>query len=285
MIQNSRVNQKYELAKIGFMQGRLSPMVNGKIQAFPMEHWRKEIPLAAEIGLTRMEWTLDQDGLNDNPFMTVTGQDEVSAICKKWGMSIPSVTGDCFMQSPFFKKNYDSVSLLQDFENVVKSCSRLGTKIIVFPLVDNSSVLNSEEEDFLVRELMGRKNFLDKYGVRIAFESDFAPKELARLISRFSPDTFGINYDIGNSASLGFDPNIEFEAYGERIINVHVKDRPLGGTTVPLGDGSANFEVVFNRLRKIKYNSNLILQTARSKDGQHKEFVVRFSDFVIERFL
>ena len=45
--------------------------------------------------------------------------------------------------------------------------------------------------------------------------------------------------DIGNSASLGLNPLDEFEAFGDRILNVHVKDRVLGGTTVPLGLGNA----------------------------------------------
>ena len=31
---------------IGFMQGRLSPLVNGKIQAFPWDYWRDEFSLA-----------------------------------------------------------------------------------------------------------------------------------------------------------------------------------------------------------------------------------------------
>ena len=28
---------------VGFMQGRLSPMVDGKIQAFPWGHWQEEL--------------------------------------------------------------------------------------------------------------------------------------------------------------------------------------------------------------------------------------------------
>ena len=33
-------------SRIGFMQGRLSPMVNGKIQAFPYETWKNEFAIA-----------------------------------------------------------------------------------------------------------------------------------------------------------------------------------------------------------------------------------------------
>ena len=32
--------------KIGFMQGRLSSKVNGKIQAFPWESWKEEFEIA-----------------------------------------------------------------------------------------------------------------------------------------------------------------------------------------------------------------------------------------------
>ena len=84
----------------------------------------------------------------------------------------------------------------------------------------------------MLRTLTG----VERSGVSIVFESDYEPAALARFIAQLGPD-FGVNYDIGNSASLGFDPAEEIGAYGARIRNVHVKDRVRGGTTVPLGTG------------------------------------------------
>ena len=49
----------------------------------------------------------------------------------------------------------------------------------------------------------------------------------------------------------------------------HIKDRVKNGKTIRLGKGNANFSKLFNNLRKIRYNGNLILQTARSKNNQH----------------
>ena len=49
--------------RIGFMQGRLSALVDGKIQAFPWDEWREEFPRAKALGLGRMEWTIDQERL------------------------------------------------------------------------------------------------------------------------------------------------------------------------------------------------------------------------------
>ena len=53
--------------RIGFMQGRLSPIVGGQMQAFPWTHYRDEYPLAELCGLGLMEWTLDQERLYENP--------------------------------------------------------------------------------------------------------------------------------------------------------------------------------------------------------------------------
>jgi hexulose-6-phosphate isomerase len=92
---------------------------------------------------------------------------------------------------------------------------------------------------------------------------------------------FGINYDIGNSAALGFNPQEEFAAYGARIVNVHIKDRMLGGTTVPLGTGSANFDAVFEALAKVNYRGNFILQTARAVDGNHSSSLSTYRDMAV----
>ena len=65
----SEVKLSYsEIPRIGFMQGRLSPQVDGKIQAFPWQHWRDEFPAAQKLNIPLMEWTLDHDRLTEeNP--------------------------------------------------------------------------------------------------------------------------------------------------------------------------------------------------------------------------
>ena len=115
----------------------------------------------------------------------------------------------------------------------------------------------------------------------MVFESDYVPRDLARFIARLDPDLFGINYDMGNSAALGFNPHKEFAAYGQRVFNVHVKDRVLGGTTVPLGTGSVNFDAVFAALAQINYRGNFILQTARDADGNHADVLCTYRDMTV----
>lgn len=270
------------LERIGFMQGRLSPMVEGRIQAFPWTHWRDEFPLAERHGLRLMEWTLDQDRLHENPLLTSEGRALVGSLRDRHRIGIPSLTGDCFMQAPFWKADASCRTGLQDdFLAVAQGCAAAGIGMIVVPLVDNGRLDDRRQEDVLVEFLNGLSGFLGANRLRVAFESDQAPAELARFIDRLAPDFFGINYDIGNSAALGFSPVEEIAAYGSRITNVHVKDRLLGGTTVPLGQGAADFNAVFAALGGIGYRGNFILQTARAPDGRHAETLCMYRDKVV----
>ena len=63
---------------------------------------------------------------------------------------------------------------------------------------------------------------------------------------------------------------------GRRILNVHVKDRKLGGTTVPLGTGDADLPKVLSLLVARGYRGNFILQTARAEDGDHEGAIRRY---------
>ena len=269
------------MSGIGFMQGRLCEPVGGRIQAFPQDHWRDEFPLAQELGFPLIEWTLDREGLYENPVMSEAGRAEIRALCSKYGVGVLSLTGDCFMQAPFYKAAADQKrALFEDLKAVLQACAALGIRYVVVPLVDNGSLETGAQETELRQKLLELVATLRDFGVAIIFESDFEPQRLARFIASFPVAAFGVNYDIGNSAALGFDPAKEIASYGARILNVHVKDRLLGGTTVPLGSGNADFPTVFRALRRARYTGNFILQTARAADGNHAGALCRYRDMV-----
>lgn len=269
--------------QIGFMQGRLCERVDGKIQAFPWRDWESEFPAAASIDLRLMEWTLDQERLHENPLMTTEGQEKIRTLCQHHDLVIPSLTGDCFMQAPFWKVDGQTRTDLQaDFLAIGRACSAVGIRMMVVPLVDNGHLDTAEQEDVLVDFLVAQQPFLAEHQLQVIFESDFTPPELARFIARLPVERFGINYDIGNSAALGFNPTEEFATYGLRVVNVHVKDRVLGGTTVPLNCGSADFNAVFAALAQQKYQGNFILQTARAAKGNHSEVLISYRDMTLQ---
>jgi L-ribulose-5-phosphate 3-epimerase len=254
------------------MQGRLSPIIDGRIQAFPWDYWQSEFPVAARLGFSILEWTLDQERLRENPLLTRIGQKEIRHLMENFDVRVQSVTGDNFMQAPFYKAAIaERGDLLDDLRLVAEGCGRIGAKYLVMPLVDNGSLETRAQEEDLRMGLDQIRAVLSDSGVSILFESDLPPSALKRFIEGFDDRVFGINYDIGNSAALGFDPVEEISAYGARIRNVHVKDRQFGGTTVPLGCGNADFHSVFDSLKKVGYVGDFILQTARADDGRHAE--------------
>ena len=269
------------MAKIGFMQGRLSPIEEGKIQAFPWKYWRDEFPLAQRHGFPSMEWTIDQERLSENPLMTEDGRQEIRRLCVQHGIEIPSLTGDCFMQAPFWKSDGERrTALLDDMATVLEAAAELGVRYIVVPLVDNGRLENEQQVEALYSGLETVYSLMGDGDIQIAFESDFPPQRLQNFIASLDEALFGINYDIGNSAALGYDPSEEITAYGSRILNVHVKDRILGGTTVPLGQGNADLPCVFQLLKETGYRGEYILQTARAVDWDHVGVLCRYRDMV-----
>lgn len=266
---------------IGFMQGRLSPQIDGKIQAFPARHWREEFALAQRFGFPLIEWTIDHDGFDDNPVMSSAGQSEIRMLQKRHGVVVASVTADSFMHAPFFKATGDSAAAwFDELRRLFDAAMDLQIRYLVVPLVDSGRVDSPSEADRLHDGLRRIIDGAGRLGPKIVFESDLPPHELRDFIAAYPAESFGINYDIGNSASLGHDPRAEIAAYGARIDNVHVKDRLLGGTTVPLGAGAADLPLVFRLLSSSGYRGSYILQTARATDGDHCGVLCEYRDRV-----
>ena len=261
--------------RIGFMQGRLSPEVAGRIQAFPWAHWRQEFAIAARLGFSLMEWTLDHARLNENPIMTPAGRREMGSLAAAHQVRLGALTGDLFMQMPFWKADAKA-ELVASFDAVLDGCAAAGIGTIVVPLVDNGSIKCPKEADALSRVLLARTSRLRRDGLVIAFECDLAPEALTALIANYPEDAFGITYDTGNSAALGYDCRAELAAYLPRIVHVHIKDRMRGGGTVPLGTGSAQLAIAIALLERGGYRGNYVLQTARAGDGDHAGALARY---------
>ena len=261
--------------RIGFMQGRLSPEVAGRIQAFPWAHWREEFAIAARLGFSLMEWTLDHARLEANPIMTPAGRREIGALAAAHKVRPGALTGDLFMQMPFWKADAKA-ELVASLDAVLDGCAAAGIGTIVVPLVDNGSLTSREEADALSRVLLARTSRLRRDGLVIAFECDLAPEALAAFIADYPQDAFGITYDTGNSAALGYDCRAELAAYLPRIVHVHIKDRMRGGGTVPLGAGSAQLPIAVALLERGGYRGNYVLQTARAGNGDHAGAPARY---------
>ena len=91
--------------------------------------------------------------------------------------------------------------------------------------------------------------------------------EKSELIKAVNSPFVKINYDTGNSACLGYNLSEEFNAYGEYISDIHIKDRLLNGGSVFFGEGNVDFDLFFEELKKLNYNGPIIFQLYRDDEG------------------
>ena len=274
MMKNSNIADK-----IGFIQGRLSKVENNRIQIFPVRNWKAEFQVACVNDINKIEWTIDSETISENPLINSETLTEILELKNHYSIQVPSVTCDYFMEKPPWQ---ESERDLEDvLTKIMNGMHLLNSTKLVIPLVDNSSLSNSKYITTVINFFERINPKIVENNIQICFESDFPPQNLADFIKKFPKNNYGVNYDMGNSASLGYLPYEEFELYGSRIINVHIKDRLLYGKSVPLGEGSADFKSVFRCLKSTNYNGNYILQTARDAQGKHLSALLKYRSMVI----
>jgi hexulose-6-phosphate isomerase len=138
---------------------------------------------------------------------------------------------------------------------------------IVLPFVDGSALRSVAEKAALAPLLRELTPDAAAAGVELHVEADFLPHELAAMLADVDHPLIKANYDIGNSASLGFDCRQELSVLARWLGSVHVKDRVLGGGTVPLGKGAADLPAAFRSIREAGFSRWLIMQIARDEPG------------------
>ena len=265
--------------RIGIMQGRLSPPVGGRIQAFPGNTWKKEFKEAATIGFDEIEFIFEAPDCKSNPLFTREGLHKIKRISDETGIQVNYVCADYFMERPFFRvSESDRDQSTETLKYLIKQCAKIEIKGIEIPLVDNSKIETEEEVELLTECLKECLTVVETYEIKLVLETSLNPDDFKALLQRINHPLIGANYDTGNSASLGYDPEEEVLKLGKWIDNVHIKDRLLGGNTVPLGEGNTDFDLVFKTLGKISYKGSFILQAAR--DENKLEVASRYLAFV-----
>jgi hexulose-6-phosphate isomerase len=269
------------VTRIGIIQGRLLPPVNGKIQAFPRENWEEDFRLAAAAQLDCIEWIYDSHSEGVNPVGTDSGIVRMNEVIAHCGVAVHALCADYFMDKPLVRgAQGERKRRLDKLEWLLCQCSKVRIERIVLPFVDESAITTPAEEKALAECLRRVLPVAERLGVELHLEAALSPEALQMFLARVPHPLLKVNYDSGNSASLGYRPQDEFAAYGERIGSVHIKDRKRGGGTVPLGTGDTDFPATFSGLRALDYTGDFILQVARGITGNEVAWAKRNRSFV-----
>ena len=251
------------------MQGRLLPKYRGRFQAHPVGYWKDEFPIARDLGLDCIEFIFDFNNFRLNPIWTDSGINEIKKISLNTGIDVYSICADFFMECPFHADDIELRKLANSVAtDLIKKCGDLGVSNLVIPCVDHSSLKTPDEINIFTDEIQKVIPYAETFGVNLALETDLNPSEFKGLLTQLNSSSVKVNYDCGNSASLGYDFKKELEAYGSKISDLHIKDRIRGGGSVFLGLGAAKIkEFVEAFVPKFNFNGPVILQLYRDEEG------------------
>lgn len=244
------------------MQGRLLPRVGDRIQAFPAGEWETEFDLARRAGYDAIELIFDGPL---NPLLSERGRTRINSASASSGLIVTSVSGDYFMHVPIFGPSADECEpILCD---LIAACAEAGIPRINVPLEETSALNTAADVTAAAAALERPLAVAERHAIALAIECSLAPENLRAFVALVGHPSLGVNYDLGNSAAMGYCTDYALELLSDSLTGVHVKDRlRLFGATVPLGTGDADFPSHFAVLRRIRYAGPYIIQGARGDD-------------------
>ncbi len=253
---------------LGVMQGRLLPKYKGRYQAHPIGYWQKEFQLVKNMGLSCIEFILDFNDAELNPLLKLGGLDEIKAVSEATGVVVQTVCADYFMEAPLHSE--DPAVGDHSYEimiQLIHNAALLGVTDIVIPCVDNARLKCEKTIHRFVEKIKFVIPFAERLSINLSLETDLPPRAFCQLLDACNSSRVTVNYDLGNSAALGYDPVEELNAYGNKISDIHIKDRIFDGGPVVLGQGSANFDSFFATLKELNYVGPFIMQAYRDDEG------------------
>jgi hexulose-6-phosphate isomerase len=268
------------MKKISIMQGRLSPKFEGRFQAFPAESWEKEFYLAQSLGIYSIEWIFEKPYAIENPMSNEQGINLLKNLIEDTGVQIKSICADYYM-TEFLIKNGDSIEgNWAHLFWLLKQAKNLDITYVVIPFVDDSALKTPECRQALVLALKKFLKKVENFNIELHLESDMLPKDFLNILTDVNHPLLKMNYDIGNSASLGYNPDEEFQLLGKYLGSIHIKDRVLNGSTVPLGTGNADFKKCFRWFEYLGFNRWFVLQAARGNENEERETIKSQMKFI-----
>jgi hexulose-6-phosphate isomerase len=240
-----------------------------------------EFARAREAGLYCIEWIYELPHEAENPLRSDSGLAELRRLSAEYGVAVRSICADYYMTQPLVSDDAGKNDYVVDhLKWLLGRANLLGATYIVLPFVDSSSLKTEGGRAALVELLREIAPHATAADVELHLETDFPPDVFADILRNIDHPMVRCNYDIGNSASLGFDPRWEVRTLAPWLGSVHVKDRIFRGGTVPLGSGNADLPTAFRMIAEAGFDRWFILQVARSKLGGEVRWSASNRDFV-----
>ena len=267
--------------KFLLVQGRALPQSDESLQSFPF-NWSDEFPLIQQLGFDGIEWIYDKKSEFTNPILDSEESQKIKSISKKFNVSLENIVFDWFITNSLFRK--DEISLknkIKKLVDLIEKSQNIGFKQIIFPLLEENAINNSNDMDIFLKIFSDDiLSVLNLNKIEIHFETSLPPISELEFISKLDHNQTKICFDMGNSASMGYDPADVLNSIAPYLGTVHIKDRLLGGDSVPLGEGAVDFSKVFSILNEINFSGYFSFQAYRDKNSNNTELLSLYQKFI-----
>jgi len=239
--------------EIGIIQGRLSTPDEG-FQECPV-NWKKEFETLKRLKLNHIEWIVTKSSFHNNPiFLRDVRSYPVHSICAD------NVVSTLVDNREFLEHNLFPIC---------EAALRNNIKSVTIPLLEDSSVEDSRKLDNFCNSFA---HVCSRYpSINFSLETELSLSKVPSLLS-ISPNV-SLTYDTGNTTSYGISHKEYILSFGDKITNVHIKDRRRSGVSVAPLTGDTNFNEIFTYLAKKGYSGVYTLQTARDSTKKEEETV------------
>ena len=158
---------------------------------------------------------------------------------------------------------------VDQLKKICHYATRQNILTLVCPMMGASSLENRNWVEVY------KKLSTDYPSIRFSFETELRASEIIDDLN--SCEKFFVTYDTGNTTCYGFDHTEEITLLGSKINNVHLKDKRKGSDdSVRPFTGDTNFGLIFNKLREINYQGNLVLETFRGITGDERQTLLKY---------
>lgn len=269
------------MKKISIMQGRTICSENNTIQSFPFQSWIKEFPFLKNLKIKKLQWIYENSKNYRNPILSRSFLKRKFLIKKNYNVTIDSICADEFIKRPIISRRGIRIKSFEELIKIIQISNKCKIKYIIIPFVDKSSIRKLNYEKYLKEFIILIYPFLEIYNIEVHLETDIKNKIITKIIKSTQTKKFiKINFDSGNTVSLGYDMVKEIIDAKDHLGSVHIKDRIRFGSTVPLGYGDVNFINLFKTLKSIKYNGDYVLQAARVRGMEDRKLISKYLVFL-----
>jgi len=241
-----------------------------------------EFPLIQQLGFNGIEWIYDKKSEFTNPILDSNESQKIKTISKKYNVSLENIVFDWFIVHPLFKK--DEISLknkIKKLVDLIETSQKIGFQRIIFPLLEENAINNPNDMDLFLKIFSDDiLSVLNLNKIEIHFETSLSPNSELAFISKLDHRQTKICFDMGNSASLGYDPAHVLNKIAPYLGSVHIKDRLLHGGSTPLGEGAVDFSKIFSILNEIDFSGFFSLQAYRDKNSNNIELLKNYLMFI-----